>query len=275
MRRALLPASVLACLSACATAPAPSPRSAPAAPPAPAAPIGYTDTPLLPDGYHVHDPRRQPPPVVDAPGTADLLVPPPPGATVLFDGHDASAWLGEDGQPARWALVDGALEINGTGSIHTREAFGDCQLHIEWRTPEVVKGESQERGNSGVFLMSRYEVQVLDSYDNRTYADGQAAALYGQRAPRRNASRPPGEWQSYDITFHAPRFADGLLAAPAHVTVRHNGVPVHDDELFLGATVHRALAAYTAHAPEEPLMLQDHGDPVRYRNIWILRLPAP
>jgi hypothetical protein len=245
----------------------------PPAPSASGAPIGYTDTPLLPDGWHVHDPDRPPPGWVDSShGAGDLLRPPPEDAIVLFDGKDLGAWAGEDGGDARWALVDGAMEVNGTGAVHTRRAFGDCELHLEWRTPEVVKGDSQARGNSGVFLMGRYEVQVLDSFGNRTYADGQAAALYGQHPPRVNASRPPGSWQSYDILFHAPRFAGERLVAPARVTVRHNGLVVQSDVALIGATVHRALASYTPHEPEAPLMLQDHGDPVRYRNIWIRRL---
>ena len=267
MRRALRIVPVLASLCACAAPPMTATSAS-------TSPVGYTDTPRLPDGYHVHDPGRQPPPVVDAlRDTADLLVASPPGATVLFDGRDLSAWQAEDGSPAAWTLVDGAAEINGTGSIQTRASFGDCEVHIEWRTPAVVKGESQARGNSGVFLMGRYEVQVLDSFENRTYADGQAAALYGQRAPRVNASRPPGQWQSYDIRFRAPRFAGEALVAPARVTVRHNGVLVHDDVAFLGATVHRELAHYAPHEPQGPVMLQDHGDPVRYRNIWIRSLP--
>jgi hypothetical protein len=256
MRRLL----VLVLLTACSSPP-------------PQAPVGYTDTPRLPDGWRVHDPDREPPAWVDTThDTGDLLRPPPEDALVLFDGRDLEAWRAEDGGPARWSIVDGALEVNGTGNVSTREAFGDCELHLEWCTPERVKGDSQARGNSGVFLMGRYEVQVLDSFENRTYADGQAAALYGQSPPRVNASRPPGQWQSYDILFRAPRWEGERLLAPARITVRHNGVLVHADEAFLGATVHRALPAWTPHAAQEPLVLQDHGDPVRYRNLWIRRL---
>ena len=254
---------VLVLLAGCASS-APSGSSGP---------VGYTDTPLLPSGWHVHDPDREPPGWVDTTGdTGDLLRPPPDDAIVLFDGYGLDAWTAEDGGPARWTVEGGAMEVNGTGGLRTRESFGDCELHLEWRTPDLVKGESQARGNSGVFLMGRYEVQVLDSYENRTYADGQAAALYGQHPPRVNSSRPPGQWQSYDILFSAPRFAGERLVSPARVTVRHNGVVVQSDQLFLGTTVHRALPAYAAHEPQAPLQLQDHGDPVRYRNIWIRRL---
>ncbi len=260
-----LPAAALALLTAAACA---APRPAGTG-------VGYTDTPRLPDGFRVHDPERPAPPVVDTSGDlSDLLVPAPADAMVLLDGRGLDAWVGEDGGPARWNLVDGGLQVNGTGALLTREAFGDCQLHVEWMTPPIVKGESQARGNSGVFLMGRYEVQVLDSFDNVTYADGQAAALYGQRPPRVNASREPGCWQSYDIVFRAPRWQDERLLQPALITLRHNGVTVHEDAEFLGATVHRELPTYQRHAAEEPLRLQDHGDPVLYRNVWIRRLPA-
>ena len=165
------------------------------------------------------------------------------------------------------------MEVNGSGTIETVELFGDCQLHVEWATPAKPEGKSQGRGNSGVFLMGRYEIQVLDSFENRTYADGQAAAMYGQRPPDVNACRPPGEWQSYDILFRAPRFTgDGQLESPAVVTVVHNGVLVHHAQPFIGATTHRAVAKYTPHPPEGPIALQDHGNPVRFRNIWVRRL---
>lgn len=233
---------------------------------------GYDDTPYLPGSrWRVHDSTRPHPPVVtpgERPGA------PPSDATVLFDGSGLDAWqaAGSDGEPARWRLVDGAIEVNGTGSIETRELFADVQLHIEWRTPVPPEGESQGRGNSGVFLMGRYEVQVLDSYENVTYADGQAAALYGQRPPDVNASRAPGKWQSYDIVFLAPRFEDGRLVEPARVTVLHNGVLVHHDRAFLGPTRHRALPEYAPHPPQGPIQLQDHGNPVRFRNVWVRRL---
>lgn len=231
-------------------------------------PIGYKDTPLLPDGkWHVHDPDR-PTPAVVTPGTGGA---PPSDALVLFDGKSLAAWKSGD-KDAAWKLVDGAMEVNGTGTIETRESFGDIQLHLEWRAPEKPESESQGRGNSGVFLMGMYEIQVLDSFENRTYADGQAAALYGQRPPLVNACRKPGEWQSYDIFFKAPRFDGQKLASPAVVTVVQNGVLVQNAEAFLGATRHREVATYSAHAPTGPLALQDHGNPVRYRNIWVRRL---
>jgi len=160
-----------------------------------------------------------------------------------------------------------------TGNIETKQHFGDCQLHIEWATPAEVDGDSQGRGNSGVFLMGKYEIQVLDSYNNRTYADGHAGAIYGQYPPLVNASRKPGEWQTYDIFFVAPRFEGDKLINPAYVTVVHNGVLIHHHQAIMGPTGHRILASYDVpHGPEGPLMLQDHRNPVRFRNIWIRSL---
>lgn len=231
-------------------------------------PVGYDDTPLLPGGeWHVHDGQRpQPRVVTPGEGTA-----PPSDAVVLFDGSDLSAFRqGED--VAKWNVESGYMEVNGTGSIETVERFGDVQLHLEWATPSEVRGDSQGRGNSGVFLMGKYEIQILDSSGNVTYPDGQAAAMYGQYPPLVNASRGPGEWQSYDIFFRAPRFEDGAAVVPAQVTVVHNGVLVQNARQFLGATTHRNLAQYTEHAAEGPIALQDHGNPVRFRNIWVRRL---
>jgi len=234
---------------------------------APAPRVGYDDTPFLPGtSWRVHDGERPQPRVVQ-PGTPSSA--PPSDAIVLFDGDDLDAW---EGGP--WRLVDGAMEVAGTGDVSTREAFGDVQLHLEWRTPEVLEGEGQGRGNSGVFLMDRYEIQVLDSHENPTYADGQAGALYGQHPPDVNASRAPGAWQSYDVVFEAPRFEAGVLTRPARATVFHNGVLVQHARELLGATAHKQVAAYAPHEPEAPLRLQDHGNPVRFRNIWVRRLDA-
>lgn len=234
----------------------------------PSKPVGYTDTPKLPNSeWRVHDAARPVPKVV-APGTASGA---PADATVLFDGTSLAAFTGKDGK-ATWKLGEGWVEANHTGDLVTKEAFGDCQLHVEFCTPNPPKGESQGRGNSGVFLMSRYEVQVLDSFENRTYADGQCGSVYGQNPPLVNVSRKPGEWQTYDIVFRAPRFQDGKLVRPAFVTVLHNGVLVQDHTELLGGTAHKTLPKYEPHAAEEPLRFQDHGDPVRYRNVWIRRL---
>ncbi len=225
---------------------------------------GYDDSPYLPDGkWRVHDKARPYPPVV----TPGLGAAPPSDAVVLFDGTSVDAWKG-----GPWDVVDGAMVVNGKGGIETKEHFGDCQLHVEWATPFELQSGSQGRGNSGVFLMGKYEIQVLDSYENATYADGQAAAMYGQRPPDVNACREPGAWQSYDIFFRAPRFEGDELRSPAVVTVLHNGVVVHHAEEFLGATTHKRLAKYAPHAAEGPVALQDHGNPVRFRNIWIRRL---
>lgn len=197
---------------------------------------------------------------------------PPSDAIVLFDGKDLSQWVRrEDGRPpAKWDIKDGAMVVNGTGWIETKEGYGDCQLHVEWATPAEVKGEGQGRGNSGVYLQGRYEIQVLDSYENKTYFHGQAGALYKQYPPLVNASRPPGEWQTYDIIFHAPRFADdGKVTTPGRITVLHNGVLVQDNVEILGSTSHLGVPKYEKHGPKEPIALQDHGNPVRYRNIWV------
>jgi len=225
---------------------------------------GYDDTPYLPGGqWRVHDKSRPYPRVVH-PGDGTAA---PSDAIVLFDGTSLDAWAGKDGKP-QWTIDDGSLLVTGGGPLHTKQKFGSCQLHIEWRTPAKIKGNGQGRGNSGVFLMSRYEVQVLDSYDNPTYADGQAAAIYGQYPPLVNACRKPGEWQTYDIVFDAPKFEGEKLVKPAYFTVFHNGVLVHDHDKVIGATAHRKLAHYSPHG-KAPLQLQDHGNPVRYRNIWI------
>jgi hypothetical protein len=216
--------------------------------------------------------RERPLPPVVVPPAQRLPVPAPNGAIVLFDGRTLDAWQTADGRPAGWTLVaGGAMEVvKDAGDIQTRQAFGDCEVHFEWAAPTPPEGSDQDRGNSGVFLMGRSEVQVLDSYGNVTYADGSAASIFGQFPPRVNASRPPGEWQTYDIRFTRPRFdSSGTLVRPARMTVRHNGVLVHDNVALLGPTSYMRRDPYVAHPDRLPLKLQDHGHPVRFRNIWI------
>jgi hypothetical protein len=227
--------------------------------------------------WPVHDQTRPAPPVV-TPGVPVPVTRPPSDAVVLFDGTSLDAWQTARGEAPRWRIGDGYVEVVArTGAIQTRQAFGDVQLHIEWATPATSTGTGQGFGNSGVFFMGRYEVQVLNSHQNPTYPDGQAASLYGQFPPLVNASRPPGEWQTYDIVFRAPRFReDGSLLRPARVTVFHNGVLVQDNQELTGPTAHQARPPYGRHADRLPLSLQDHGDPVRFRNIWIRELaPEP
>jgi len=229
------------------------------------------NTPQSVTEWKVHDPDRPLPPVVD-PGPAGPQVPAPSDAVMLFDGTDLSQWEDGKGNPAGWRLTgDSAMEaVKKAGAIRTKAGFGSCQLHVEWASPKEIAGESQGRGNSGVFLMEVYEVQVLDNYQNTTYADGMAAAVYGQYPPLVNVCRPPGEWQTYDIIFHRPRFAaDGGLVKPAFMTVFHNGILVQDYVELTGPTAHKQRPPYKAHADRLPISLQDHGNPVRFRNIWV------
>ena len=228
--------------------------------------------------WKIHDPNRPLPPVID-PGTAstqDQPGRPPSDAVVLFDGKDLSRWVHKDGSAAKWKVENGYAEVVAkTGNISTKEAFGNCQLHVEFAEPVPAAGESQERGNSGVFPMGLYEIQVLDSYENKTYADGQAAAVYGQYPPLVNVARPPGQWQSYDIIFHGPRFdKGGKLLSTARVTVLHNGVLVQDNVELTGPTAHGQRPPYKLHPEKLPLALQDNGNPLLYRNIWIRELKA-
>jgi hypothetical protein len=227
-----------------------------------------------PVAFKAHDMARPRPPVVQ-PAAQALPVPPPADAVLLFDGKSLSEWRSADGGPAKWVVKDGAIEsVPGSGYLYTARGFGDVQLHVEWAAPVPARGTSQGRGNSGVFLMGLYEVQVLDSYQNDTYPDGQAAAIYGQYPPLVNACRPPGEWQGYDIVFRRPRFRpDGGLVTPARITVVHNGVLVQDAVEPWGPTSWLQALPYTAHADRLPLGFQDHGNPVRYRNIWLRELP--
>ncbi len=223
--------------------------------------------------WKAHDTSRPKPPMVES--ASKLPVPAPSDAIVLFDGSDLSKWRSRDGRPSKWVIKDDYMEsVKGAGYIFTRDSFGDVQLHVEFATPSNVQGHSQGRGNSGVFLMDLYEVQVLDSYDNPTYADGQASAIYGQHPPLINASRKPGEWQAYDIIFRRPRFnPDGGLATPARFTVLHNGVLVQDNVEAWGATTWLQSFGYPKHADRLPLSFQDHGNPVRFRNVWLRELP--
>jgi hypothetical protein len=213
----------------------------------------------------------EPVPAIVTPGVGSA---PPSDAIVLFDGKDLSAWEHENGSAPKWTIADGAVTIvKKTGGLKTKRPFGDCQLHVEWRAPSKIEGSDQGRGNSGVFLQSRYEVQVLDSYENRTYSNGQVASIYKQHIPLVNACRKPGEWQTYDIVFSVPRFSDdGKVVKPGYVTVIHNGVLALNHVELKGSTAYIGQPAYKRHSLKEPLMLQDHENPVSYRNIWIREL---
>jgi hypothetical protein len=238
--------------------------------------VGYRDTPVLPgQKWKVHDIDRPVPRVV-RPGAA--YGEPPSDAIVLFDGKETSKWVERrKGGPVNvsWIVADGGMEVRcepGVGSIETKEKFGDAQYHIEWAAPAEIMGDSQWRGNSGVLIMNRYEIQVLDSFENRTYSDGQAGSIYGQWPPLVNPVRRPGEWQAYDIFFEAPKFENGKLVKPAYVTVVLNGVMLHHHQEIIGPMAHKEVRQYAVHGSEEPLGLQNHDTPVRYRNIWVRRL---
>lgn len=234
------------------------------------------------DGIKVHetDASKQPLPPVITPGATVGIAAPPSDAIVLFDGSEKALtenWTDTKGNPSGWKVVDGALEsVKMAGYIQTKEKFGSCQLHVEWATPTKVEGDGQGRGNSGVFLMNTYEVQVLDNYENVTYADGQAGAIYGRQKPLVNACRKPGEWQTYDIVFHRPLFdAAGKVTRRATFTVLHNGVLVQDHTVMSGGTGWmgpHAASEYQAHPDKLPFAMQDHGNPVRFRNVWIREL---
>jgi hypothetical protein len=266
--------------------------------------LGFTDTPMLPGlPYHVHDPDRPHPRVV-TPGTLPGAA--PSDAIVLFDGKDLSQWTFERSGPGSrrggaagramtdemrkrleeaqskqqasppplgWKLENGYVEvIPGAGQMVSKEKFGDVQVHVEFQMPENIQGRSQNRGNSGVLLQKRYEIQVFDSYRSPTYADGQAGAIYGQWPPLVNACRKPGEWQTYDIVFEAPKFEGDKLVKPAYFTVFQNGVLLHNRQASMGPMVYRQVANYTPQPAEDSLMLQNHNQPVRFRNIWVRRL---
>lgn len=231
-------------------------------------------TALAADEWPQHS-RERPAPKAVTPGAAVRALA-PSDAIVLFDGKDLSKWRSQkDKGPAKWKVENGYFEVvKGTGGIETAQPFGDCQLHIEWAAPNPPVGQDQDRGNSGVFFMNIYEVQVLDSYQAATYPDGQAGALYGQFPPLVNPARPPAEWQAYDIVFRRPRFgADGKLLQPARVTAFWNGVLIHDAQELLGPTTNKVRTPYSKHADQLPLSLQDHEHPVRFRNVWIRELP--
>ena len=232
---------------------------------------GLAQTPDVGD-WAVHDLERPQPKWIDTGHGAATPQPAPADAIVLFDGTDLSEWVSQnDGSPAKWKVEGGYFEVAPeTGGIRTKREFGDAQIHIEWASPNPPRGEGQDNGNSGVFLMNMYEVQVLNSYENKTYPDGQASAVYGQYPPLVNATRPPGEWQTYDIIFHRPRFAaDGSVDQFARVTVFHNGVLVQNNVILTGPTGHKSRPPYRAHADRLPISLQDHDHPVRFRNIWV------
>ena len=241
--------------------------------------LGYKDTPIIPGTpWHVHDGDRPQPRLVTPGATFSHLAPAPSDAKVLFDGKDLSKWESSKGGEAKWKIEDGYFEaVKGTGGIRTKDKFADFQLHLEFATPAKVEGSSQGRGNSGVLVNGTYEVQVLDSFNNPTYPDGQAGALYGQTPPLVNASKSPGEWQSYDILFESPRWdGGGQLVKKANVTVIHNGVVLHHKREYFGSTdgvggvPHKALGAYTKpHPPGMFIELQDHNNPTRFRNVWI------
>jgi hypothetical protein len=224
---------------------------------------GYKDTPRLPwCEWLVHDPDRPAPRKVD-PGPPLPPAPAPADAVVLFAGGDLSAW-----HTNQWRVEAGEI-VAGPGNLVSKASFGDCQIHLEWLAPADFNGPWYDRGNNGVLLMGRFEIQIFDSYNEKIYPDGQAAAIYGQTPPRVNATRPPGQWQTYDIVFVAPRFEGNRLVSPARVTLFHNGVLAHLDEVIHGETGHRIVPEYKTPASSGPLVLGGHGCPVRFRNIWV------
>ncbi len=231
----------------------------------------YGDTPDARHAWSVHDMNRPRPAVIAVePGKA------PSDAVVLFDGTSLDAWRSGQDEACKWKIVEGgALEVvPKTGEIHTKDSFGDCQLHLEFATPAKVEGSSQGRGNSGVFLMGMHEVQVLDCFENETYADGQCSSVYGENPPLVNACRKPGEWQTYDIVFHQPIWDGETLKRPGTVTVIHNGVLTQDHWEFEGLSTHCQRKPLKPYASKLPLRLQDHGNPMRFRNIWIREIPS-
>jgi len=228
---------------------------------------GFTNTPIVPGTkWHVHDPNRTQPKYVQ-PKYDGKPVPAPAGAKVLFDGKSLDKWRNKN-----WKLVDGAMQVTKGGQVSV-DKFGDMHLHVEWLVPDGLKGGCQKQGNSGVYMMQKYEIQVLNCYNNRTYADGMTAAMYGQYPPMVNACRKPGQWQAFDIHFKAPLFKDRKLVSAAYVTVYHNGVLVHDNRRFMGPSGWKRVANYNKpHPPTGPISLQAHGSPVKYRNIWVAPL---
>ena len=238
--------------------------------------LGYTNTPIIPGTqWHVHDGTRPQPRIVTSGATFSHLAPPPSDAVILFNGTDLSRWQLGNGKPASWKVENGYMEVAPkTGSIRTKDKFADFQLHIEFATPAKVDGSSQGRGNSGILMNGVYEIQVLDCWENPTYPDGQAGALYGQIPPLVNASKPPGTWQSYDIIWESPRWdADKKIAKKANVTVIHNGVVLHHKREYTGTSPHQNNGNYDKpHAPEMFIELQDHNNPMRFRNIWLRKL---
>jgi hypothetical protein len=233
--------------------------------------FGYSDTPLIPGTkWHIHDGDRPQPRIVTPGEKFSQMANAPSDAVILFDGKDFSKWQANNGSEVKWKIENGHMETTKTGQIRTKDEFGDFQMHLEFATPEKVEGNGQERGNNGVNIYGRYEIQILDSYNNKTYPDGQAAALYGQSPPLANASKAPGQWQTYDIVFEGPRWNEkGELVRKASVTVMHNGVIVHNKKELLGGTTHRQIPPYRQHPPKGFIELYEHGNPVRFRNIWI------
>lgn len=227
---------------------------------------GYKDTPKLPwIDFLVHDPDRPAPVKVD-PGAAPAPAPIPADAIILFEGSDLSRW-----RKSQWKVESGEI-VAGKGSLVSKEEFGDMQLHVEWMAPADWEGPWYNRGNNGVVLMGSYEIQIFDSYNEKLYPDGQAAAVYAQTPPLVNACRPPGEWQSYDIVFTAPRFKDGKLVSPPRVTMHHNGVLVHLNQEIYGTTPHKRVPGPHKNITAGPLALGGHDCPVRFRNIWVRKL---
>jgi hypothetical protein len=236
---------------------------------------GFQDTPMQPDGkWHVHDPARPQPPIVTPGNSFSENAAPPSDAIVLFDGKDLSKWVDKKtGGPVNWTVADG-VATSAKGDIQTTNKFGDIQLHLEFKEPTPPKESGQGRGNSGIYFMGLYEIQILDCYNNKTYADGATGGIYGQHPALANACRPPGEWQTYDIIFTAPRFGtDGAVVTPAFLTVTFNGVVVQNHQAVRGATNWKSSGKYSAHAAELPLALQYHNNSVSFRNIWVRSVP--